>query len=432
MVLAYITAEDAFGPAAPDRRGPRPLQPMPATVSGLYDHGMRHHERPSVLSRATGDGFEPPRLAARPAGHPGGALRPGEPGPRARSPRRRLRAALVALAPGGLRRDRFRGRRGGHRARRVRRGPGGRAARGGAAGDLRDRRGERQTRAGLEPGRGPGRRVRGGRGAGRCGRGLARAHEALDLGGTLDTPERAQGFRAVSRSVPPDSEALWHAARRGRPVQPRPGDGADRRAPPGAAGAAGRRGLPRGGAAPGWPRASRSSPSSARPHLDHVGREGRTSEDVVQWRPHKLQVRRRVAGGRLRGRGPRWPAGLDRGGARRRLQEVLGDRLRSVETDRLPGSDCLAALGALGAHVRGATGVLRETGPLGIARRRRPWRCVGRRTMSVLQQVGEAAWTRVSVGERPGAGGVQGSAGVGAGPAAQVVRAHPAAPRLSA
>lgn len=57
MVLGYITAEDAFGPAAPDRGRPRPLQPMPATVSGLYDHGMRHHDRPSVLNRATGDGF---------------------------------------------------------------------------------------------------------------------------------------------------------------------------------------------------------------------------------------------------------------------------------------------------------------------------------------------------------------------------------------
>ncbi len=36
--------------------------------------------------------------------------------------------------------------------------------------------------------------------------------EALDLGGTLDTPERAQSFRAQAREVAPDSRALGYLA----------------------------------------------------------------------------------------------------------------------------------------------------------------------------------------------------------------------------
>ena len=195
-------------------------------------------------------------------------------------------------------------------------------------------------------------------GAGEGSLGLTRL---LDLGGTLDTPERAQGFRAVSRNVSPDSEALWHAdaagvvrfshaqamariAERLRADPARPGDVAYLEAVQ--ARLAARLAL--------FAFVGDGLTSTT------IGREGRTSEDVVQWRPHMLQVGAAWLEAACEGRGPRWPAGLDRGGARRRLQEVLGDRLRSVETDRLPGSDCLAALGALGAHVRGATGVLRE------------------------------------------------------------------------
>ena len=58
MVLFYITAEDVFGQPLPGKRGPRPLHTIPATVSGLYDLGMRHHVRSSVLSREQGAGFE--------------------------------------------------------------------------------------------------------------------------------------------------------------------------------------------------------------------------------------------------------------------------------------------------------------------------------------------------------------------------------------
>ncbi len=59
-MLLYITAEDVFGDARPERRGPRPLHTIPATVAALFDLGMRHHLRQSVLSWARdGSGFEP-------------------------------------------------------------------------------------------------------------------------------------------------------------------------------------------------------------------------------------------------------------------------------------------------------------------------------------------------------------------------------------
>ena len=45
-MLLYITAEDVFGSDTPERRGPRPLHAIPATLAGLYDLGLRHHVRP--------------------------------------------------------------------------------------------------------------------------------------------------------------------------------------------------------------------------------------------------------------------------------------------------------------------------------------------------------------------------------------------------
>ena len=185
---------------------------MPATVSGLYDHGMRHHDRPSVLSRATGDGFlslpdwQLDRLVIRVAlyGRENLGLEPGR------------RAAvfgrhswvwpLVDFAATGF----------------------GAAAVGiehdvsdeGLATVLR----EAEPRVIVATDAESARRVlalslAGGlAGAFVVGEGLDGAGEGslgltrlLDLGGTLDTPERAQGFRAVSRNVSPDSEALWHA-----------------------------------------------------------------------------------------------------------------------------------------------------------------------------------------------------------------------------
>jgi AMP-binding enzyme len=364
MVLFYITAEDAFGPAAPERRGPRPST-MPTTVSGLYDLGMRHHQRPSVLSRATGDRFEPmpdwqlDRLVIRVAlyGRENLGLEPGR------------RAAvfgrlswlwpLVDFAATGF----------GAAAVGIEHDVSDEAL----ATVLReaeprvvfatDAESARRVLALRSPGRLAGAVVvgEGLDGAGEGSLGLTRL---LDLGGTLDTPERAQAFRAVSRNVSPDSEALWHAdaagivrlshaqamariAERLRAEPARSGDVAYLDAM----------------------RARLNARLALHAFVGDgltsttIGREGRTSEDIAQLRPHKLQVGAAWLEAACEGRGPRWPAGLDRSGARRRLQEVLGDRLRFVETERAPGSGCLTALGALGAHVRrGDGGASREAG----------------------------------------------------------------------
>ena len=62
-----------------------------------------------------------------------------------------------------------------------------------------------------------------------------------------------------------------------------------------------------------------------------LGREGRAAEDVTELRPHKVLASEPWLAAACDGRGPRWPAGLDRRWARRRVQEALGGRLRWVE-----------------------------------------------------------------------------------------------------
>ena len=77
-----------------------------------------------------------------------------------------------------------------------------------------------------------------------------------------------------------------------------------------------------------------------------LGGDGRTSADVVALRPHKLLVGRAWLEAACDGPGPRWPAGLDRRRARRRVRERLGDRLRWVEP---PGGSSAATERALDA-----------------------------------------------------------------------------------
>ena len=62
-----------------------------------------------------------------------------------------------------------------------------------------------------------------------------------------------------------------------------------------------------------------------------LGREGRAAEDMTELRPHKALASEPWLTAACDGRGPRWPAGLDRRWARRRVQEGLGGRLRWVE-----------------------------------------------------------------------------------------------------
>ena len=71
-----------------------------------------------------------------------------------------------------------------------------------------------------------------------------------------------------------------------------------------------------------------------------LGREGRAAEDVAELRPHKVLASEPWMAAACDGRGPRWPAGLDRRWARRRVQDGLGGRLRWVEV----------GLGAVGRH----------------------------------------------------------------------------------
>ena len=58
-MLLYITVEDVLGAEEPERSGPRSLAAPPRTLAGLYDHGLRHHERKAVMLWPDGHGFEP-------------------------------------------------------------------------------------------------------------------------------------------------------------------------------------------------------------------------------------------------------------------------------------------------------------------------------------------------------------------------------------
>jgi hypothetical protein len=157
--------------------------------------------------------------------------------------------------------------------------------------------------------------------------------EVLEKGSILDTAERAQSFRAVSRQISPQSDALWHFA----------GDGVTR--------------LTHAEAMARIVPMLRSRPAVdgdvaylSGPRTDLATRlalaafvgDGRTTtalgqgdppeKDVQALRPHKMIVPASWLEAACRDQGPRWPGGLDRPWARRRLLERLGDRLRWVET----------------------------------------------------------------------------------------------------
>jgi hypothetical protein len=64
-----------------------------------------------------------------------------------------------------------------------------------------------------------------------------------------------------------------------------------------------------------------------------------------------------------RDQGPRWPGGLDRPWARRRLLERLGDRLRWVETRETVGDGTTRALDAAGVTLHVVTPESGSAGP---------------------------------------------------------------------
>ena len=79
-----------------------------------------------------------------------------------------------------------------------------------------------------------------------------------------------------------------------------------------------------------------------------LGREGRAAEDVAELRPHKVLASEPWVAAACDGRGPRWPAGLDRRRARRRVQDGLGGRLRWVEVGSRGVDETARALAAAG------------------------------------------------------------------------------------
>jgi AMP-binding enzyme len=348
-MLLYITAEDVFGSDTPKQSGPRPLHTVPATVAGLYDLGLRHHVRQAAMLWPGDGGF---------AAVPDWKL-----------DRLTIRLALFARERLGLE-------------------PGERVAVFGRLGwlwsladfammgfgmvpvgvehDLRDDAlmavlSQAAPRLVIATDPASAERLREiprHRGLDKATlvaeglpqeEGLLPLARVLDLGSTLDTAERAQAFRAVSRQVPADAEALWHAAPAGllrlthreamTRIEPRlrahPARDGDR-------------------AYLAGPRVSVEVRLALAAFVGDgrtavaLGRPARTSPDLAELRPHVLLGDGDWVEGICEGRGPRWPGGVDRRWARKRIQEALGGRARRVETERPVSASAARALAAAG------------------------------------------------------------------------------------
>jgi hypothetical protein len=349
-MLLYIRAEDYIGGATPERKGPRPLHTIPETVSGLYDMGMRHHDRASVLRWATDGTFENvpdwklDRLVIRIALFARERLGL-EPGRRLAVfgrlgwlwPTVDFAAMGFAAVPVGIEHE--------------------------APDDLVARTlAEAAPAAAFATDAESAARLLAVRSAGRLAGPVVIAEgipdeaersmplgRVLDLASTLDTAERAQAFRLVSRGVSADAPALWHVGgnetvrltqheamerviRRLRECAARAGDAAYIAAP--------RVTLAARLALAGFVGDGLTTTT--------LGREGRASEDLAELRPHKALVEPEWLSAACDGQQPRWPAGLDRSRARRRLRERLGDRLRWIETGGRVGEATRRSLAAAG------------------------------------------------------------------------------------
>ena len=358
-MLLYITAEDVFGSGAPERRGPRPLHTIPETLSGLVDLGLRHHVRAAAMTWWTGGAFVPvpdwklDRLAIRMAlfGRERLGLEPGE--------RVVVMGRLAWLWPaldfGAM----------GFGVVPV-----------GLEHDLSDDEvalacAETAPRAAFATDAETAQRLARLRRTGRLGsatvvgEGLGE-HEGelplsrlMDLAAVLDTPERAQAFRAYSRQVAAASPALWHAGARGLVRLTHAAAMATT--------------APRLKARPAFegdvayvdgPRVTLRKRLAMAAFVGDghtttaLGCEGRAVEDVAELRPHKLLASEPWLAAVCEGRGPRWPGGLDRRQARRRVQEAFGGRLRFVEASAPLAGDTIGALAAAGIalHVRDEDG----------------------------------------------------------------------------
>ena len=93
-----------------------------------------------------------------------------------------------------------------------------------------------------------------------------------------------------------------------------------------------------------------------------LGREGQAAEDVAELKPHKVLASEPWLSAACDGRGPRWPAGLDRRRAGRRVQDALGGRLRWVEVASPASSETARALAAAGVALEVGDGASGESG----------------------------------------------------------------------
>lgn len=284
----YVTVGEG-GPASPDES--RPLHRFPDTIGGLYDLGMRHHQRVAVLLRPAGTGFEElpdwrlDRLVIRLALYAQERLGL-ENGDRVAIvgrldwlwPAAEFAALGAGAVPVGLEHD---------------------LSDAGLAGAL----GDAAPRLSIATDPVSAERLLQARAAGvatgalllPAAAGAPDVHPlaaVLELGATLDTAERAGAFRECARSLSPDAACCWHYAGDGRffrlthrdalvrvadQISTRPalrGDVAYVEAP--RVGLATRLAL--------YAFVGDGHTASA------LGREGRLAEDVAALRPHRLLV----------------------------------------------------------------------------------------------------------------------------------------------
>jgi long-subunit acyl-CoA synthetase (AMP-forming) len=179
--------------------------------------------------------------------------------------------------------------------------------------------------------------------------GLLPLADVLDLAAVLDTAERAQAFRAFSRQVSPEDPALWHV-----------GPGGVVRLTHRAAMAAVAETLRTRPAREGdvayldAPRVTLGKRLAVATFIGDgqtttgLGREGRAAEDLGALRPHKVVASEAWPAALCHGRSPRWPGGLDRRRAGRRVTEALGGRVRWIEAAGPLAADAARALDAAG------------------------------------------------------------------------------------
>ena len=362
-MLLYITAEDVFGSDTPERRGPRPLHAIPGTLAGLYDLGLRHHVRPAAMEWWTGEALEAvpdwklDRLAIRLALF--GRERLGlEPGERAVVmgrlgwlwPALDFAAMGFGVVPVGLEHDLSDDAVASAFAEAL--------PRAAFATDAESASRLKRLRAAGRLG-----------GATVVGEGLGEEEgvwplaQVMDLAAILDTPERAQAFRAFSRQVAPESPALWHAGREG--IVRLTHQAAMARTAPAL------RARPALAGDVAYVDAPRVTPRKRLALAAFVGdghtttalgREGRAAEDVAALKPHKLLASEPWLSAACDGRGPRWPAGFDRRRAGRRVQDALGGRLRRVEVASPASSETARALAAAGVALEVGDGASGEPG----------------------------------------------------------------------